>query len=44
MENLIFELETLYTDSTYEDCQVLNFHDANSSQAICLSSGMKVGM
>jgi len=44
MENLVFELGTLNANSTFEECQVPNFHDANSSQAICLSSGLRLAM
>ena len=44
MENLVFEVETLNTNSDFDECEITNFHDSNSSQAICLNSGMKLGL
>jgi len=44
MDNIVLELGTLDTESNFTECLAPNFHDVNSSQAICLTSGMKVGM
>jgi dipeptidyl aminopeptidase/acylaminoacyl peptidase len=44
LDNLVFEVGTENINPVFSECQTPNFHDVNSSYAICLSSGLKVAM